>query len=327
MISNRQNKSARPDLTTFLGPLTLKNPITVASGTFGYGLEYQNYVDLNHLGAIFVKGLTLKPTFGHPQQRIAETPSGMLNCIGLQNVGVDSFINEKLPLLREYDTAVIANINGSTLDDYVRITERLSSVDGIAALEVNVSCPNVSAGGMLFGTDSHMIETVTREVKSRTGLPVIVKLSPNVTDIRVMARAAENGGADIISLINTLVGIAINCETRKPVLSNVTGGLSGPAIKPVALRCVLDVSKSVSLPIIGMGGINSGIDAIEFFLAGSHAVSIGTANFVHPDASIQVLDEVEQYMISHDIFNLGDLVGGLILDDPPSTSPSNQKKE
>ena len=292
-----------------LGPLRLKNPVTVASGTFGYGLEYAKYTDLNRIGAIFVKGLTLQPRLGHPQQRIIETPCGMLNCIGLQNVGVDVFINEKLPQLSQYDTAVIANINGSSVQDYIEITKRLSDVSGIAALEVNISCPNVSAGGMLFGTDPIMTKRVTEAVKTNTSLPVIVKLSPNVTDIKIIAKAAETGGADIISLINSLLGMKIDIKTRKPVLSNMTGGLSGPAIRPVAVRCVWETANSVSIPIIGMGGICNGCDAIEFFLAGASAISIGTANFINPTAATKILDEIRDYCIENRIDHISNLVG------------------
>ncbi|MBN1354921.1 dihydroorotate dehydrogenase [bacterium] len=316
MESTSPSWNKAPDLRVQLGPLELKNPITVASGTFGYGLEYKNYVDLNRLGAIFVKGLTLKPRSGHPQQRIAETASGMLNCIGLQNVGIDEFIKDKLPKLRSYDTAVIANINGSTAEEYYEISDRLTQSDGVAALEVNVSCPNVKAGGMMFGTDPFLIETITSGIRKRTHLPVIVKLSPNVTDIGAMAIAACNGGADILSLINTLVGMAVDVRTWRPVLSNLTGGLSGPAIKPVALRCVYETARAVSVPIIGMGGICSGTDVVEFLLVGAHAVSIGTASYIHPDASIRILDELIRYMIENRIGHISEITRGLKHENP-----------
>ena len=295
-----------------LGPLVLKNPVTVASGTFGYGLEFIPHMDLNRLGAIFVKGLTRQPRWGHPQVRLAETPAGLLNCIGLQNIGIETFIEQKLPALRNYDTAIIANINGSSIDEYAEVAEILSSQDGIAALEVNVSCPNVREGGISFGTDPFMTEQVTRSVREKTHLPLIVKLTPNVTDIKAIARAACNGGADIISLINTLLGMAIDPISRQPILSNITGGLSGPAIKPVALRCVYEVYTATRYPIIGMGGIYSGTDAVEFLVAGASAVSIGTANFSSPDQSVRILDEMIGFCMEHNINDFNQLTGSLI---------------
>ena len=302
------------NLKCHLGPLKLSNPVTVASGTFGYGLEFSQYTDLNRLGAIFVKGLTLNPSSGHRQRRILETPAGMLNCIGLQNIGVNAFILEKLPLLNQFDVPVVANINGSTVDEYLKLTQILSDVQGVAALEVNVSCPNVDKGGMLFGTSAAMVEQVTQTIKSNTHLPVITKLSPNVTDIRKMAVAAWNGGADVISLINSLVGMAINIQSRRPVLSNVTGGLTGPAIRPVAVRCVWEVAGAVPIPLIGMGGICSGYDAVEFLLAGATAISVGTANFIDPNAAVKILDEIISYCSENNIPEITQLVGAVIED-------------
>lgn len=297
------------DLSVKLGMLELSNPVTVASGTFGYGLEYAQYVDLNRIGAIFVKGLTLEVRPGHPQQRLVETPSGMLNCIGLQNIGIAAFIHEKLPVLRNYKTAVIANINGRSIDEYVQLAGILEDEPDVAAIEINVSCPNVKQGGISFGTDPAMTEAVTRSVRNVYTRPIIVKLSPNVTDIRLIAKAAWNGGADIISAINTLLGMAIDINTRKPILSNVTGGLSGPCIRPVAVRCIWEIHNATPLPVIGMGGISSGNDAIEFFLAGSSAVSIGTANYVHPDAPTRILDEITAFCVQNNISRISDLVG------------------
>lgn len=298
-------------MSVALGPLKLKNPVTVASGTFGYGLEFTDHFDIGCLGGIAVKGLNLNPRSGHPQPRLAETPAGLLNCIGLQNVGVKSFLKEKLPLLRKFDTAIIVNINGSSVEEYVSLAERLSEAEGIAALEVNVSCPNVTEGGITFGIDPVMTETVTEQVRKRTHLPVIVKLSPNVTQISTLAKAAWNGGADIISLINTLLGMAIDAHSRKPKLANITGGLSGPAIKPVALRCVWEASRAVPIPIIGMGGISTGEDAIEFMLAGASAISVGTASFIDPCAAHTILEEMKQYCVDHSINDITSLTGAL----------------
>ncbi len=299
------------NLSVQMGPLTLQNPVTTASGTFGYGIEYAPYCDITRLGGVTVKGINLEPRKGHCQPRIVETASGMLNCIGLQNTGVDVFIKEKLPFFHNIPTACIVNVNGSSLDEYIAVTEKLSDQKGVAALEVNVSCPNVSKGGIAFGVDPLMTERVTKELRGRTHLPLIVKLSPNVTDISTIARAAENGGADALSLINTLLGMAIDTKTRKPVLSNITGGLSGPAIKPVALRCVWQVYNAVSIPIIGMGGISSGQDAIEFILAGATAISVGTANFSDPGISVKILDQIIEYCCQNSIDSISSLTGKL----------------
>lgn len=302
------------DMQVQLGPLVLKNPVTVASGTFGYGSEFLPYFDVGKLGGIAVKGINLEPRTGHCQPRLVETAAGMLNCIGLQNIGVEAFIRDKLPLFQKIDTACIVNINGSTLDEYIAVAERLSGIDGVDALEINVSCPNVSQGGIVFGMDPRMTEKVTREIRNRSSLPLIVKLSPNVTDITVIARAAVNGGADALSLINTLLGMAVDPVRRRPLLSNVTGGLSGPAIKPVALRCVWQVHRAVSIPILGMGGISTGLDAIEFMLAGATAISVGTANFMDPRAAETVLNEMMDYCTTYGVDSIRDIVGTLSVD-------------
>ena len=299
------------DLTVKLGSLALQNPVTTASGTFGYGVEYAPYCNVGRLGAVMVKGINLEPRAGHPQPRLAETACGLLNCIGLQNVGVDAFIKDMLPFFKNLKTACIINVNGSAIQEYVTVAEKLSAHSAVAALEINVSCPNVSQGGITFGIDPFMTEKVTREVRNHTHLPLIVKLSPNVTDITEIARAAVYGGADILSLINTLLGMAIDPITRKSKLSNMTGGLSGPAIKPIALRCVWQVYKAVSIPIIGMGGICSASDAIEFMLAGASAISIGTANFTDPAISTKILDGIYAYCQQHKIKKIESLVGQL----------------
>jgi len=284
------------DLRVRIGSLELKNPVMTASGTFGYGEEYAEFLDLGRLGAVVVKGLSLLPKEGNPPPRIVETASGMLNAIGLQNIGIQRFIEEKIPFLRTYDTKVIVNFFGDSIDEYVAAAERLSSVEGIHALEMNISCPNKQAGWCIFGTDPKVTTQVVGAVRKATRLPLIVKLSPNVTDISLMARAAVDAGADALSVINTLTGMAIDIRTRKPKLANRTGGLSGPAIKPVAVRMVYEVYKAVKVPIIGMGGIMHADDAIEFLLAGATAVAVGTANFVNPTATIDILDGIMGYM-------------------------------
>ncbi len=292
-----------------LGRLKLNNPVMSASGTFGYGEEYAGYIDLNRLGAVVVKGLSLKPRLGNPPPRIMETASGMLNSIGLQNIGVDAFIEEKLPFLRKYDTAVIANIYGETYDEFKKVAKKLSSAKGVHALEVNISCPNVKKGGVCFGTDPKIAARVTRTVKDETGLPVIVKLTPNVTDIAAIAQAVEKAGADIISLINTLTGMSIDLKTRSPHLKNITGGLSGPAIKPVALRMVWQVIQKISIPVIGIGGIMTAEDALEFLILGAKAVQIGTANFVNPHATLNVIEGIKNYLIDHKIRDINEIIG------------------
>jgi len=284
------------DLRVRIGSLDLKNPVMTASGTFGYGEEYAEFLDLSDLGAVVVKGLSLLPKEGNPPPRIVETASGMLNAIGLQNIGIQRFIEEKIPFLRTYDTKVIVNFFGDSIDEYVAAAERLSSVEGIHGLEINISCPNKQAGWCIFGTDPKVTTQVVSAVRKATKLPLIVKLSPNVTDISLMARAAVDAGADALSVINTLTGMVIDINTRRPKLANGTGGLSGPAIKPVAVRMVYEVFKAVQVPIIGMGGIMKAEDAIEFLLAGAAAVAVGTANFVNPRATIEILDGIMAYM-------------------------------
>lgn len=300
-----------PDLTTKLGRLELKNPVITASGTFGYGLEYGSLMDLNLLGGMVVKGLSLKPMAGNPPPRIVETACGMLNAIGLANIGVEAFLRDKLPELRKIDTKVIANIYGHHIDEYGELARVLKGVEGVHALEVNVSCPNVECGGMAFGIDPAVAASVTERVVKNTDKPVIVKLSPNVTDIRVVARAVESAGADMISLINTLTGMAVDVDTRTPKLANIFGGLSGPAIKPVALRMVYQASQAVSIPVIGMGGIMDYKDALEFLIVGARAVEIGTANFVKPGASAEIVEGLAGYCADHGIKKIGEMVGSL----------------
>ena len=298
-----------PDLSMRLGDLELRNPVLTASGTFGYGLEFEPYLKLDELAGFVTKGLSPQPREGNPPPRIVETPAGMLNTIGLQNIGVDAFIHDKLPLLRERDTQVIANVFGENIDGYVEVCSKLDQVEGVAAIELNVSCPNTEEGGMIFGNDPGALATVTAAAREATRLPLIVKLSPNVTDIRVTARAAVEGGADILSLVNTFVGMQVDIERRRPVLKKVCGGLSGPAIRPLAVWMTWQVSQSVDVPLIGMGGISCAADALEFILAGASAVQVGTANFVHPDGSIRVLRELRQWLADRDIATLAELVG------------------
>lgn len=301
------------DLSIKIKNLTLKNPVMTASGTFGYGEEFAEFFDLSLLGAIVVKGLSIKPSAGNPPPRIWETPCGMLNSIGLQNIGVEAFIRDKLPWLRQFDTKIIANFYGNEISEFVDTAMALSGADGVDALEINVSCPNKQAGWIAFGTDPVMLSKVVSEVRKVTQLPLIVKLSPNVTDISLMARVAVDAGADAISLINTLTAMSIDIETKRPRLGNVIGGLSGPAIRPVAVRMVYQVSKAVSVPIIGMGGIMNGSDAVEFMLAGASAVAVGSANFIDPSAPIRVLDGIVDYIKRKDINDINDIVGGIIV--------------
>jgi dihydroorotate dehydrogenase (NAD+) catalytic subunit len=301
----------KPELSVQLGNLRLKNPVLTASGTFGYGLEFTDFFDLGELGGICTKGLSPKPRLGNPPVRICETPAGMLNTIGLQNIGVDSFIADKLPELRAYETAVVANVFGETIPEYVEVCEKLDGAEGVHAIEVNVSCPNVDKGGIVFGNDPRALAEVTAACRGATDLPLIVKLSPNVTDITVTARAAEEAGADIISLVNTYVGMAIDVDRRKPVLAKVFGGLSGPAIRPLAVRLTWLVRQAVKLPLIGIGGIMDARDALEFILAGASAVQVGTANFINPDAAVKVARGIESYLAEHDIASIDDLIGAL----------------
>ncbi len=300
---------SRVNLGVNLGGIAMKNPVTTASGTFGFGPEYADYVDLNKLGAIVVKGTTLEPRLGNPTPRIVETPGGMLNAIGLQNPGVDRLISDTLPYLKAYDTPVIVNIAGNSLEDYAEIAGRLDKAQGVAGLEVNISCPNVKKGGLQFGTVPEMAYEAIKAVRDNTKLPVIAKLSPNVTSITGMAEAVAKAGADAIALINTLLGMAIDIRTRKPILGNVVGGLSGPAVKPVAVRMVWQVAQAVNLPILGIGGIMTAEDAIEFILAGATAVAIGTANFVNPRATMDVAEGIENYCLDNGIEDITQLVG------------------
>jgi len=300
-----------PRLAVNIGRLALRNPVMTASGTFGYGEEYASFVDLNRLGAVTVKGLSLEPRAGNPPPRLAETPCGLLNAIGLQNIGVKAFVEEKLPYLRDFSTEIIANIFGETLEEYEKVAEILSAADGVSALEVNISCPNVKKGGITFGSSPEMAADVTRKVKEATDLPVIMKLSPNVTDISLIAESVESAGADAVSLINTLTGMSVDVERRKPHLYNVTGGLSGPAIKPVALRMVWQVVNRVRIPVIGLGGIMTAKDALEFLIVGAKAVQIGTASFVDPCATMKILDGIEQYLREHSISDISELIGTL----------------
>jgi dihydroorotate dehydrogenase (NAD+) catalytic subunit len=307
----------RRRMAVSIGGLRLKNPVMTASGTFGYGDEYAPYVDLNCLGAVVVKGLSLEPRAGNPPPRIMETPCGMLNAVGLQNIGVKAFIREKLPFLRDHDVAVVANIFGESVEEYAAVAELLGRAEGVHALEVNISCPNVKRGGVAFGTDPDMAAEVTRAVKAATGLPVIVKLTPNVTDIAGIAAAVEAAGADAVSLINTLTGMSVDIERRVPHLRNVTGGLSGPAIRPVALRMVWQVARRVSIPVIGLGGIMTARDALEFLIAGARAVQVGTAHFVQPCACEEVLSGIEAYLERHGIEDVNDVIGSLKIEGLP----------
>lgn len=301
--------SIKPDLSIDFAGIKLKNPVFTASGTFGYGEEFADFVDLNRLGGVIVKGISLKPLKGNPPPRIWETPSGMLNAIGLENPGVDTFLSGKLPYLRKFDTAVVVNIFGYSLEEYVAVAERLEGVPGISGIEVNISCPNVKAGGMAFGTDLRSTSELLSAVRRATSLPVIAKLSPNVTDVTAFAKAARDAGCDGLSLINTLLGMAIDVRCRRPRLANCTGGLSGPAIRPVAVRMVWQVAKAVSLPILGMGGIVTGEDALEFILAGASAVAVGTANFINPRASLDVIDGMAELLREQGAQDVKELIG------------------
>lgn len=299
------------DLAVNIGGIKMKNPITTASGTFNFGKEYADYLDLNKLGAIVVKGTTLLPKDGNPPPRLVETSAGLLNAIGLQNPGVEHLLEEDLPYLQQYDLPVIVNISGNTVEEYVQLAQRLDETSGIAGLEVNISCPNVKQGGLAFGTRPEMAAEVTKAVRNATKLPLIVKLSPNVGDIVEIARSVEAAGADALSLINTLLGMAIDVKKRKPKLANIMGGLSGPAVKPVALRMVWQVSRAVKIPLVGMGGIMTAEDALEFILAGASAVAVGTANFINPRACEEILQGIEDYLNEYRIDSIRQLIGGL----------------
>ena len=296
-------------LNVNIGNLKLKNPVMTASGTFGYGTEYVDFIDLGRLGGIFVKGTTLEPRQGNDYPRMAETPSGMLNAVGLQNKGVDYFVEHIYPEIKDYDTHIIVNVSGSTVEDYVKCTEKLVDLEKIPAIELNISCPNVKEGGMAFGTSCVSAAQVTKAVRNVWPKTLIVKLSPNVTDITEIALAVEDEGADSVSLVNTFLGMAIDAETRRPKLSTVTGGLSGPCIKPIALRMIWQVYNAVKIPIIGMGGICNWQDAIEFVLAGSAAVQVGTYNFIDPTASVKIVEGIDEYLHRHNISSIQELIG------------------
>jgi dihydroorotate dehydrogenase (NAD+) catalytic subunit len=297
------------DMSVNLGGLQMQNPVAVASGTFGYGREYQPYMDISKIGAVIVKGTTLEPRCGNPPPRIYETPAGMLNAIGLENPGIEVFLQEYLPSLMEEGVTVVANLAGNSVDEYALITRIIDNHPGIAAIELNISCPNVKQGGMQFGTDPRLVRQVVEAVKKETRLPVIPKLSPNVSDIVSIAKAARDGGADALSMINTLMGMAVDIDKRKPVLGNVFGGLSGPAIKPVALRMIYQVYKEVDLPILGGGGISNTRDALEFIMVGASAVSIGTGNFVYPSLAQEIAQGLENYLMEQGLSNIQELVG------------------
>jgi len=304
----------KPRLEVEVGGIRMKNPVMTASGTFGYGEEFSPFIDLDKLGAIVLKGISLKPKRGNPPPRIIETPSGILNAIGLQNVGAEVLINKKLPYLQKFTTPVIINISGDTLEEYVELARKLDNISqekGIAGLEINISCPNVQKGGIVWGTEAQLTYKVVNNIRKVTTLPLIVKLSPNVTDIKVIAQAAEEAGADVLSLINTLVGMAVDVSLRRPKLANISGGLSGPAVKPVALWMVWQVFQTVNIPIIGMGGIMKAQDALEFIIAGARAVSIGTANLVNPKAAIEIIEGIEEYLVENKIKDINELVGSL----------------
>ncbi|MEJ5359157.1 MAG: dihydroorotate dehydrogenase [Desulfobacterales bacterium] len=303
--------SPEPDLRSDLGGLVLQNPVMTASGTFGYGKEFAPFLDLRRLGAIVVKGLALHPVAGNPPPRIVETPCGMLNAIGLENVGIEAFESQKMPFLRALGIPVIANIYGTSVEEYAALAERVEGIEGVSGVEINISCPNVKAGGIVFGVDPLAAGRVVAAVRRKTRKFVICKLSPNVTDITLIARSAEQAGADALSLINTITGMAVDVETRRPLLANVTGGLSGPAIKPIALRMVWQVCRAVRIPVIGIGGIRTARDALEFLIVGARAVQVGTANFVHPAAALQVIEGLRDYLARHGIDRISRLVGSL----------------
>ncbi len=308
-IFNRQVIMA--DLRTSIGKLELANPVMTASGTFGYGTEFADFVDLDRLGGVIVKGTTLYHREGNPYPRMAETPAGMLNAVGLQNKGVDYFCEHIYPTIKDYRTNMIVNVSGSAIEDYVATAERINVLEAIPAIELNISCPNVKQGGMAFGVTAKGAEEVVRAVRQVYDKTLIVKLSPNVTDITEIARAAEAAGADSVSLINTLLGMAIDAERRRPLLSTVTGGMSGPAVKPIALRMVWQVAKAVKIPVVGLGGITNGTDAIEFMLAGASAIEVGTANFIDPAVTGKIIDEINAYLDRHGFASVRDIIGAL----------------
>ena len=299
------------DLRTSIGKLELANPVMTASGTFGYGTEFADFVDLDRLGGVIVKGTTLHHREGNPYPRMAETPSGMLNAVGLQNKGVDYFCEKIYPTIKDYKTNMIVNVSGSAIEDYVATAERINALENIPAIELNISCPNVKQGGMAFGVTAKGAEEVVSAVRKAYDKTLIVKLSPNVTDITEIARAAEAAGADSVSLINTMLGMAIDAERRRPVLSTITGGMSGPAVKPIALRMVWQVAKAVGIPVVGLGGITNATDAIEFLLAGASAIEVGTANFMDPAVTGKIVDGINEYLDRHGFASVKDIIGGL----------------
>lgn len=303
--------AVKPNMSVNIAGVSMRNPVMTASGTFGYGQEFAEYVNLESIGAIITKGLSLQPRAGNPTPRIVETPGGMLNAIGLQNVGIESFISKKIPYLSKINTPTVANFFGNTVDEYAEMARRLDEIAEIKALEVNISCPNVKHGGIVFGTDPVSAASVVLACRKATQKPLIVKLSPNVTDVVIMAKSCEDAGADALSLINTLTGMAIDLKKRKPVLANITGGFSGPAIKPIALRMVWQVAKAVKLPIIGIGGIMNAVDALEFILAGATAIQIGTASFINPSAAQKIAEDMEKWMIENGISDIKNLIGAL----------------
>jgi len=300
-----------PDLGVQLGPLKLRNPVMVASGTFGYGQEYADFAPAERLGALVVKGISLQPRAGNPPPRLVETAAGMINAIGLENVGVEAFIATKLPRLAALEVPVVVNIFGHGTDEYAALAARLDGVPGIAAIEINISCPNVKQGGLQFGSDPAMAAAVVRAVRAATRLPIITKLTPNVTRIGDLAAAVEQAGTDLVSCINTVTAMAVDVFSRRPKLANVVGGLSGPAIKPIALRCVHEVAAAVSCPVIGIGGIANAIDALEFLLVGARAVQVGTANFTNPAVTLEIIDGIERFMRHQGLTTLEDFIGGL----------------
>jgi dihydroorotate dehydrogenase (NAD+) catalytic subunit len=303
--------SKKPQMRVNIGGIEIKNPVMTASGTFGYASEFDELMDLNRLGAIVVKGLSLEPSKGNPPPRIVETPCGMLNAIGLENVGLAAFVKKKLPFLRRLDTPIFVNVYGKSTEEYAELAARLEDIDGVSGIEVNISCPNVKSGGIAFGAYPESAAEVIRAIRKQITKPLMVKLSPNVTDITEIAKSVEAEGADSISLINTITGMAIDIETRRPKIGNITGGLSGPAIKPVALRMVWQVAQTVNVPVVGIGGIMTAKDALEFLIAGAVAVQIGTANFINPHATTDIIDGIETFLIERNISDISDIIATL----------------
>ena len=307
----KNNTETITDLSVRIGDCTLKNPVVTASGTFGYGKEFEAFMKVDRLGAIAVKGLTMEPRAGNKPPRLVETPSGLINAIGLENVGIHNFIKDKVPYLRGLDTKIIANISGFSADEFAAMTELLCAANACDLIEANLSCPNIKHGGIAFGSDPAMMADITAKIKKISSVPVIIKLSPNVTDIAAMAKVAEDNGADAVSLVNTFLAMAIDVEKRKPILGNITGGLSGPAIRPIAVRMTWQVKQAVDIPIIGMGGIMTASDALEFIIAGATAIAPGTACFINPEAPIDVIEGIEDYLQRHNIADINEIIGSL----------------